>query len=80
MYPARKGVTLLTEDVFRSANERIAQKARELGWRFPIPFLCECSDADCFARIELALREYEEIRSHPQLYLTVSGHELVRAS
>ena len=29
-----KGVTLLTEDVFRSANERIAEKASELRWRF----------------------------------------------
>jgi hypothetical protein len=73
------GVTLLTEDVFRSANERIAQKARELRWRFPIPFLCECSDADCFGRIELVLEEYEEVRMHPQRYLTLSGHELVGA-
>jgi hypothetical protein len=80
--PTRKGVTLRTEDVFRSANERIAEKARELGWRFPIPFLCECSDAGCFARVELVLEEYEEMRSHPQRYLmTESGHELVgRAS
>jgi hypothetical protein len=68
-----------TEDVFRSANERIAGKARELRWQFPVPFLCECSDTDCFARIELVLDEYEKMRSHPQRYLTVSGHELVGA-
>jgi hypothetical protein len=36
--------------------------------------LCECSDTGCFARIELVLEEYEEMRSHPQRYLTVSGH------
>jgi hypothetical protein len=41
--------------------------------------LCECSDAGCFARVELVLGEYEEMRSHPQRYLTISGHELVGA-
>jgi hypothetical protein len=65
--------------VFRSANERIAAKARELGWQFPVPFLCECSDTRCFERVELVLEAYEEMRAHPQRYLTVSGHELVGA-
>jgi hypothetical protein len=69
-----------TEDVFRSANERIAGKARELRWRFPVPFLCECSDTHCFARIELVLEEYDEMRSHRGQYVVASGHELVGAS
>ena len=64
------------EDVFRSANDRIAEKGRELGWRFPIPFLCECSERRCFGRIELTLEEYEQLRSHPQRYLTLPGHEV----
>jgi len=68
-----------TEDVFRSANDRIAEKGRELGWSFPVPFLCECSDTHCFARIELRLDAYEELRSHPRRYLTVPGHEVAGA-
>jgi hypothetical protein len=58
------------EDIFRRANNRIAEKARELNWRFPVPFICECSDLRCFARVELMLEAYEELRSHPQRYLT----------
>jgi hypothetical protein len=71
--------TLQTEDVFRSADERIAEKGRELGWRFPIPFLCECADRECFARLELTLEDYEQLRSHPQRYLTAPGHSIVGA-
>jgi hypothetical protein len=64
------------EDVFRNANERVAAKARELdfGLDRPLPFLCECSDTRCFAHIMLTIEEYEEARSGPQRYLTISGH------
>ena len=65
--------------MFRSANERIAEKGRQLGWRFPVPFLCECSDARCFARVDLPLADYQQVRSHPQRYLTVRGHEVTGA-
>ena len=37
-------LAIQVEDVFRNANERIAEKARELRMEPPIPFLCECSD------------------------------------
>ena len=65
-----------TEDTFRSANERIAEKGHELGWRFPVPFLCECSDRRCLTRVELTLEEYMRVRSHSQRYLIVPGHEV----
>lgn len=68
-----------TEDVFRSANERIAEKGRELGWRFPVPFLCECSDIHCFGRVELSLAKYRRVRAHPQRYLTLPKHEVANA-
>ena len=67
------------EDVFRRANDHIAEKGRELGWRFPVPFVCECSDTRCFARLELTLEAFEELRSHPQRYLTAPGHEVAEA-
>jgi hypothetical protein len=68
-----------TEDVFRSANERIADLVRRHGWRFPVPFLCECADRHCFARLELTLERYEDVRSNPHRYLTAPGHEIPAA-
>jgi hypothetical protein len=68
-----------TEDVFRRANEEIADLGRRHGWRFPVPFLCECADRRCFARLELTLEVYEGLRSDPQRYLTAPGHEIPTA-
>ena len=64
------------EDIFREANIKIAEKARELQMEPPIPFLCECSNKRCLARLHLTLKEYEEARSDPQRYLTITGHEV----
>jgi hypothetical protein len=63
------------ENVFREANESVAAKARELKLVHPIPFLCECRDTRCFARISLTLEEYEQARSDPRRNLTITGHE-----
>ena len=53
------------EDVFRDANERIAEKAREVELQQSIPFLCECSDKGCFAHLLLTLERYEQARADP---------------
>jgi hypothetical protein len=71
--------TVQIEDVFRDANERIAEKARQFQLQRPIPFLCECSDRRCFAHIMLGLEEYDEARADPQRYLTIAGHEVAGA-
>ena len=63
------------EDVFREANESVAAKAGELELAYPIPFLCECRDSHCFARISLTLEDYEQVRSDPRRFLTIPGHE-----
>jgi len=73
---ASEAETFGVEDVFREANESIAAKARELQMEPPIPFLCECSNKRCFARILLTIEEYEEARAAPQRYLTTSGHQV----
>ena len=64
------------EDVFRNANDRIADKAAEQAWNDPIPFLCECSDIRCFARFQLTLEEYGAARAQPERYLIKPGHQL----
>lgn len=68
-----------TEDIFRIANDEIAAKGSELGWQFPVPFLCECSNQRCFTRLELTLEAYAELRSHPSRYLIAPGHEITDA-
>ena len=64
------------EAVFRNANDRIADMATELEWRDPVPFLCECSDKRCFARLQMTLEEYESVRAHSEQYLMKPDHEL----
>ena len=77
---ANYGGSMRVEDVFREANERVAAKASELELAYPIPFLCECRDAHCFARISLTLREYEQVRADPLRDLTIPGHETSAAA
>jgi hypothetical protein len=72
--------TVQTEDVFRSANDAIAEKGRQLGWTFPGPFLCECSDLHCLARVELTLEAYDELRSHHGRYVLAPGHAVADAT
>jgi hypothetical protein len=68
------------EDVFREANESVAAKAGELQLAYSLPFLCECRDRHCFARISLTLEEYEQVRSDPRRYLTIPGHQTSTAA
>jgi hypothetical protein len=67
------------EDLFRTVNDRIAEKGSQLGWRLPGPFFCECNDPRCFARLDLSIEAYEELRSHPRRYLIAPGHEIAKA-
>lgn len=65
------------EVVFREVNERL----RELGESFNsvgelAEFVCECADTTCTERVEMALTDYESIRSDPTWFLVIRGHEL----
>ena len=39
-----------------------------------IPFLCECADEFCDARVELRMAQWEGVAREPQVYVMVSGH------
>jgi hypothetical protein len=65
------------EAIFRDANERIEGRARELEFQHPVPFLCECDDAQCRALLRLPLAEYEAVRSEPTHFLIAPEHEAV---
>jgi hypothetical protein len=61
------------ETIFRAGNESIDQVA---GGRVEqVPYLCECGEMSCLARVELAPAEYEAVRAHPARFFVVPGHE-----
>ncbi|TML62729.1 MAG: hypothetical protein E6G22_07615 [Actinobacteria bacterium] len=61
---------------FREANERIREKALELGGREePSPYLCECDVRDCTTVILLTAQQYEDVRSDSRRFVVASGHQ-----
>ncbi len=74
---AREERLARNEVIFRTVNEAIEQKAIELGGLDEYEFICECSAADCFARISLTLRQYEHIRREGVRFVVTPGHENV---
>ena len=64
------------EGVFRSANERIAERAEALAVEGEIPFLCECDDQTCFALIRMALADYSDRRRASAVPITLPEHRV----
>jgi hypothetical protein len=61
------------EAIFRAGNEIIDKTA---GGRLETaPYLCECGEQTCLARVELTPAEYEAVRAHPARFFVVPGHE-----
>lgn len=61
------------EAIFRAGNESIDKAA---GGRVDkAPYLCECGEKSCLARVELTSTEYEAVRAHPARFFVVPGHE-----
>jgi hypothetical protein len=62
--------------LFREVNERVRDvvapllTAGEKG-----EFLCECGDDACIETIQLGLDEYDAVRSSPQRFVMLPGHE-----
>jgi len=62
---------------FREANEKLSQVVEELGVGAdgePMPFLCECADAQCTTIVRVGLPEYEAVRASPVRFLNAHGH------
>ncbi|HLM94169.1 MAG TPA: hypothetical protein VK273_10185 [Gaiellaceae bacterium] len=58
--------------LFRDVNERIEELVGE-AWH--PDFVCECADEHCVEKLQLSLREYEEIRASPVHFPVKVGHE-----
>jgi hypothetical protein len=67
----------LNESVFRAINERIEEMATTFEVRDRLDFICECGDASCTSRIEMALEDYEKLRSDATTFAVVNGHEVL---
>lgn len=65
------------ETVFRSANEALRGKREELdfGADDKTPFVCECGDPRCTSLMLLSLSEYERVRSDPNTFAVIPGHD-----
>lgn len=61
---------------FRDANERIRDKAEEYNLQSPIPIICECADPTCTRIVQVALRDYAEVRANSVRFIVVPGHEV----
>ena len=63
------------EAAFREANERLEDKAAELGFSHErTPYLCECENERCTELIALSRPEYEQVRAAPRRFVVVVGH------
>jgi hypothetical protein len=63
------------EAVFRAANERLKDRLTGLEENGRVPFICECSDADCLQVVELTLIAYEDVRAQgDRRFFVLPGH------
>ena len=63
-----------TQRAFRIGNERLRAALETTAGGEPIPFLCECMDDTCLARVDLTLEEYEAVRRHENRFMIVRDH------
>jgi hypothetical protein len=65
------------QTLFRAVNEEIrdASELASCGGEVVHDFVCECASATCTTPIRLSLREYDEIRASPRLFVLAPGHE-----
>lgn len=64
------------QSIFREVNERM----EELSGSSPFTsFVCECANESCLQRCNLTLKEYEAIRSGPNSFFVLPGHDIPEA-
>jgi hypothetical protein len=66
----------LNEAVFRSVNEEIEALADRFGLKGEtMDLICECGNASCAERIQVAHGDYVELRADPTTFAIVPGHD-----
>jgi hypothetical protein len=73
---SRNEVLVQSQQVFRSANERMQALAVAI---VPaeqlIPFLCECADDACLGRVDMSLSDYDHIHRDRDQYAVLRDHQ-----
>jgi hypothetical protein len=63
------------EELFRTANERLRRQIEDtVPDGEPIPFLCECMDDLCMARVEMTMGDYRHVRASDNTFAVAPGH------
>jgi hypothetical protein len=66
------------QQLFRHANAGLERAAGRNDLDVEaLPFLCECPDDACMETVALSLATYDEVRSHPNRYFIVTGHQTI---
>jgi hypothetical protein len=66
---------LENESLFRMANQRLHEQIRDgLPGDRLVPFLCECADDLCMARMEMTLDDYRRLRAGGEVFGVLPGH------
>jgi hypothetical protein len=74
---AKQQRALENEALFRTVNENVdaaAEKFEPQAEGSAFEYLCECSDPDCAARVDMTRAEYLAVRAHPRRFLVLPGH------
>jgi hypothetical protein len=64
------------EDVFRKINEGIERGQWPGEEDAPVAFRCECARLGCNELIDVSVRDYERVRSHPRRFIVAVGHDV----
>ena len=65
------------EALFRHVNERILEVGERFGDDATVAdFVCECGDASCAELVALTAAEYEAVRTSPDRFFVVPGHDI----
>ena len=65
----------INNDIDKAENTKLNGNQKALT---QIEFVCECSRKTCSDKINISLREYEDIRNEGSLFIIVSGHQVPR--
>ncbi len=63
------------ESTIRDVNDGIERGQWPGDEDAPVGFRCECARVGCNRLVELTVRQYEQIRSHPRRFVVLPGHE-----
>lgn len=62
------------ESTIRDVNDGIERGQWPGDEDAPVGFRCECARVGCNRLVELTVRQYEQIRSHPRRFVVLPGH------